>query len=264
MTPTSSYNHNDDLRFADPFDVEPTPAPVLPQKKPRKPDRRRALTRRAILNAAAELFAKQGVEPTTVDEIAEATGLSVGTLYFHFGSKEGVLLALVGGVLKTAEERLFNARASVSPLERLMQSGELYFRFAVEQPVAFRFVADGIPTLSPDASDDATAAHAAIAERMDAFVSVIRMDLQHAIDAGEIDAIDPEEGLTFIWGAWNGVAGLVLRDDQFAVTAEVADRAIALGRSVLIRGLGGTAPGDAADAGAAVDAAAPADDAPAA
>jgi AcrR family transcriptional regulator len=56
---------------------------------------RRARTRQALLDAAAALFAELGVEGAPVDAIASSAGRTAGALYDHFGSKEGLLFALV-------------------------------------------------------------------------------------------------------------------------------------------------------------------------
>lgn len=56
---------------------------------------RRAETRTRLLDAAAELFARHGIEGTGVDAIAESAGRTSGALYGHFGSKEGLLTALL-------------------------------------------------------------------------------------------------------------------------------------------------------------------------
>ena len=58
---------------------------------------RRARTRQALLDAAAELFAERGVEGASVDAIAEAADRTSGALYDHFGSKDGLLFALLEG-----------------------------------------------------------------------------------------------------------------------------------------------------------------------
>lgn len=44
--------------------------------------------RREILKAAVELFTNKGYEGTSVDDIAEAAGVSKQTVYSHFGNKE--------------------------------------------------------------------------------------------------------------------------------------------------------------------------------
>lgn len=56
---------------------------------------RKAETRARLLNAAAELFAEQGVDAVSVDAVAEAAGRTSGAVYAHFGSKQGLLLALL-------------------------------------------------------------------------------------------------------------------------------------------------------------------------
>ncbi len=50
--------------------------------------------RAAILRAALDCFIGQGVEGTTIDDICRASGASIGSLYHHFGNKEGVAAGL--------------------------------------------------------------------------------------------------------------------------------------------------------------------------
>ncbi len=56
---------------------------------------RKAKTRALLLAAAADLFAEQGVDAVSVDAVAEAAGRTSGAVYAHFGSKQGLLLALL-------------------------------------------------------------------------------------------------------------------------------------------------------------------------
>jgi len=49
---------------------------------------------RAILATASRLFATRGYSQTTTAEIAREAGVAEGTLYHHFGSKDGVFLTL--------------------------------------------------------------------------------------------------------------------------------------------------------------------------
>lgn len=54
--------------------------------------------RRAFLDAAAEVFAEQGYEAASVNEIVRRAGGSLATLYSQFGSKDGLFLAFVEDV----------------------------------------------------------------------------------------------------------------------------------------------------------------------
>jgi AcrR family transcriptional regulator len=55
----------------------------------------RAAYREAILDAAEKVFLSDGFQAAKMVDVAEATGVSVGTLYNYFDSKEAVFLALV-------------------------------------------------------------------------------------------------------------------------------------------------------------------------
>ncbi len=56
---------------------------------------RKEETRARLLSAAADLFAEQGIDAVSVDAVAEAAGRTSGSVYAHFGSKQGLLLALL-------------------------------------------------------------------------------------------------------------------------------------------------------------------------
>jgi AcrR family transcriptional regulator len=56
---------------------------------------RRADTRARLLAAARRTFARHGYSGTSLERISEAAGCTKGALYDHFGSKEGLFLALL-------------------------------------------------------------------------------------------------------------------------------------------------------------------------
>jgi AcrR family transcriptional regulator len=53
-----------------------------------------ASTRERILDVALELFTKQGFDGTSLREIAEKLGVTKAALYYHFASKDDILMAL--------------------------------------------------------------------------------------------------------------------------------------------------------------------------
>ena len=57
------------------------------------PERRRELTRTALVEAAAEVFARRGFHAASLDEIAEVAGFTRGAIYSNFGGKEDLLIA---------------------------------------------------------------------------------------------------------------------------------------------------------------------------
>ncbi|NRQ40914.1 helix-turn-helix transcriptional regulator [Nonomuraea sp. NN258] len=65
-------------------------------------------SRELILNAAAELFAAKGYRQTTFADVAELSGISRGSIPWHFGSKEGLLLAVLERSVNTIRAGLHN------------------------------------------------------------------------------------------------------------------------------------------------------------
>src|SRR4051794_25461926 len=54
-----------------------------------------ARSRAALVEAATGLFAERGYRDTSVQAIGERAGVSRGSIFWHFGSKEGLLWAVV-------------------------------------------------------------------------------------------------------------------------------------------------------------------------
>ena len=67
---------------------------MTPQVKPSAREARRLQTRERILGAAIAEFKRGGMTGTDVNAIAAAAGVAHGTFFFHFPSKEHVLLEL--------------------------------------------------------------------------------------------------------------------------------------------------------------------------
>lgn len=65
--------------------------------------------RRAILQAATEVFLKGGYLGTNMDEIAAASGVSKQTVYKHFASKEALFVEIVGSMTNDAGDLVHNA-----------------------------------------------------------------------------------------------------------------------------------------------------------
>jgi AcrR family transcriptional regulator len=61
-------------------------------------------SRRAILNAAQELFRDEGRFELPLDEVAKRAGCSERTVIRHFGSKEGLLVAAMGAAEREVME----------------------------------------------------------------------------------------------------------------------------------------------------------------
>jgi len=79
-------------------------------------------TRQAIIEASMKLFAKRGYHGTSVSQIAEATGLTKGALYWHFKGKEHLFLTVLDCIRESWQETIMNrVESSVRVAEKLEQ-----------------------------------------------------------------------------------------------------------------------------------------------
>ena len=70
-----------------------------PARSLSRSERRKARTTGAILDSAERHFLERGFQAAKVDEIAEEADVAVGSVYNHFGSKEGLYSAALDRAL---------------------------------------------------------------------------------------------------------------------------------------------------------------------
>jgi AcrR family transcriptional regulator len=74
-----------------------------------------ARNRAAVLDAAARLFAAQGIAAVSMDAIAAAAGVGKGTLFRRFGDKAGLAVALLDARERDLQERILRGPAPLGP-----------------------------------------------------------------------------------------------------------------------------------------------------
>lgn len=71
------------------------------------PSKRDSVDRRsAILMAALQCFNENGIEASPIDEIGRRAGASIGSIYHHFSSKEGIAIALLAEGMRSNAQQL--------------------------------------------------------------------------------------------------------------------------------------------------------------
>lgn len=80
---------------------------------------RSAQKRRAILDAATEVFLKSGYLGTNMDEIAALSGVSKQTVYKHFISKEALFVEIVSSMTGTAGDTVHHVTPEPTTREQL-------------------------------------------------------------------------------------------------------------------------------------------------
>src|SRR6266540_4026301 len=95
-------------------------APKLRTSPRKQPRQKRSLeTVDAILAATAQVLVRHGYEGANTNRIAEAAGVSVGSLYQYFPSKEALVTALIERHMESMWQIIVEnaARVAAAPLE---------------------------------------------------------------------------------------------------------------------------------------------------
>lgn len=104
----------------------------------------RARTRAALLEAALALFAERGIGGTALHEVAARAGVSNGTFYNYFRTREQLVLAANGLLAQRLNETVAEAYASVrDPIERVSIGCRAFLLHARRDPTWGRAVLRG-------------------------------------------------------------------------------------------------------------------------
>jgi len=100
------------------------------------------MSSRPLISACAlKLFAERGYDAVGVQEIVDAAGITKPSLYHHFGSKRGLLEALIAPLFQEVNEALAHAASYHHDLpQNLDQAAACFFSFAEKQPLFSRLM----------------------------------------------------------------------------------------------------------------------------
>jgi AcrR family transcriptional regulator len=138
------------------------------------PPRRRlpaARRRRQLLEVALDRFAASGFHSTSMEEIADAAGVTKPVLYQHFGSKQVLyleLLEMVGAELLDAV--VSAAAAEREPYRRVLAGFRAYFRFVAERTSGFQLLFGSGARQADEFADRVWALEAGVAATIGAFI----------------------------------------------------------------------------------------------
>ena len=92
-------------------------------------EEKKAEVRRRILEAAKDVFFRQGFTKANLDEVAELAGVAKGTLYRYYGNKAQIYVAVLSHRGRSFEEKLRKTvDPDASPLDALCQVSRFYLR----------------------------------------------------------------------------------------------------------------------------------------
>ena len=164
-------------------------APVPP--KPRR-SRIQTRNRETILEAALQVFSTQGFRGATLDQIAEAAGLSKPNLLYYFPSKETIYNTLLTGLLANWLDPLRALRAEGDPVAEVLAYVRRKLDLARDYPRESRLFANEILQGAPR-----------IIEAIEGDLRALVMDkaavLSRWMDEGRIAKSDPVHLIFSVW-----------------------------------------------------------------
>lgn len=97
--------------------------------------------RQQLFAVALQLFAERGYRATTMDDVAEAAGVTKPLLYQHFSSKRALYLELVDSVARDLLVAINEATSTAEgPRQQVERGFAAYFRMVVTHEAAFRLL----------------------------------------------------------------------------------------------------------------------------
>ncbi len=136
--------------------------------------------RRQLLDTARSLFAERGFHTTSMNDIAEAAGVTKPVLYQHFTSKRDLYRAVVTDVGGRLEETIAKAAAGApGPREQVEAGMVAYFTFVAGEQEAFEVLFGGETRRDPEFVRLVAATEASIAAAIAGLIAVEGIDRDH-------------------------------------------------------------------------------------
>lgn len=156
--------------------------------------------RRALVREAARAFGRRGFHNTSLDEIAEALGVTKPALYRYVKTKHEILYEAKSIAFDVgAKARELAYAASTDPLERLRGYVVTYIELLTGELGSYAVLAEPVTSLPPEYRDP-------ILVRMREADRHLRSMVQDGIDAGRLAPADPGLAVAFFMGAINHIA----------------------------------------------------------
>ena len=104
-----------------------------------------------ILRLALELFNERGYEGTSMRHVAERLGVTTAALYYHFRSKDDILISLVRPILDRTDDLLDGSRSAVNSLDARRALLGAYLDLLLDCRDLYRFLGRDVGALNRQA-----------------------------------------------------------------------------------------------------------------
>lgn len=194
-------------------------------RQPRAGTARRELVENEIYEHATRLFAERGFAGTSLQDVADALGITRPALYYYVKSKDELLAKLVTEVTQGPLDELqqIQADAGIGPVEKLRGMARVIVERRANHPDRFRLLIRSEAELP----EELTAAYDTSRR---AVLRTVAGVIEEGVRAGRFRPVDPNVAALGVLGMWNWVAWWFRADgtrSAEAVTEQLAEMAVA-------------------------------------
>jgi AcrR family transcriptional regulator len=179
-----------------------------------------------LIDTAVEVFARNGFHATSMNDVAEAAGVTKPVLYQHFASKRDLYLQLLGDIGAQLRETIAKATSDAAGPRQQIEGGfRAYFQFVADHGDAYQVLFGSGTRRDEEFAAEARSVEASIAEVVAGLIEVEGLDesrrlllangivglaegasrywLRHPVDVDPADLADEVSQL-----AWAGLRGI--------------------------------------------------------
>ncbi len=161
----------------------------------------KAARREQIIKAAVACFARKGYHLTTMDDIVTESGLSKGSLYWHFKNKKDLLIKTMGWyfdqMVAEAEPILAQISDAVEQLKMVLQ---MFAQTTVSDDPLLKIFIDFYAETRNDSD-----VHNELRKMMEPYFETIGGIIQQGIDDGKLRAINARQMTGSLMAAFDGM-----------------------------------------------------------
>ena len=204
-----------------------------PEKKKKEKENKK----NTILRAARKLFFDRGFKFVTVDSIAAKAGVSKGSIYLYFDSKEEIYaqVLITDNIELNKNIKIFSTKEAPAA-ELLLEFSQIYINYFLDHNELFRILMTFM--LQTEQMNLTQEQNTELIRTTNENIKVISTIIQKGIDSGEFTpVIDLRQAQNAIWGLFNGIISLYLFMGNPAKRADRIHSMVKDSLSIFIKGL---------------------------
>jgi len=199
-------------------------------------EQKKAESRRRILEAAREVFFRDGFMGANLDEVAEKAGVAKGTLYRYFESKAELYVAVLAHNGAIFERKIrATLDPALSPAEQVRRTARFYLDHYIENRDYFQifWAIENQPVIG----ELPAGVVEEVARLWEQCVAIVAQVIEQGTRDGSFRECDPWEVANLLWTVANGLIQTETSSTRRALRRAPLDRAFEDAVEIILRGL---------------------------